>query len=270
MLIAITRDISPNFNQCELTHLTRTPIDVALARQQHHAYQVALRRLGCEVITLPAEPDLPDSVFVEDAAIVLDEVALITRPGAASRRPEAQLIAEALRPYRALRYIEAPGTVDGGDVLRIGRSLYVGRSSRSNQSAIDQLQRHLAPFGYAVQGVEVTGCLHLKSAVTQVAVDTLLINPQWVDRAYFTGCRLIEVDPNEPGAANAVWVAPPARVDRAGQTDWGVIYPSNFPRTRQRLIDAGIPVFIVAASEVQKAEGAVTCCSLIFRKSGTM
>ncbi len=264
MLLAITRDISPNFNQCELTHLARTPIDVELARQQHRAYQAALRELGCEVIDLPAEPDLPDSVFVEDVAIVLDEVAIITRPGAASRRPEAELIAEALKPYRELRYIAAPGTIDGGDVLRVGRSLYVGLSSRSNSPGIEQMQQHLAPFGYAVRDVKVTGCLHLKSAVTQVAADTLLINPQWVDQAYFQGWRLIEVDPDEPGAANAVWADWPGRADR------GVIYPSNYPKTRQRLIEHGIAVIGVDASEVQKAEGAVTCCSLIFQKSGKM
>ncbi len=213
---------------------------------------------------LPAEPDLPDSVFVEDVAIVLDEVAIITRPGADSRKPEARLIAAALKPYRELRFIEAPGTVDGGDVLRVDRSLYVGISSRSNQSAIKQMQHHLTPFGYTVQGVEVTGCLHLKSAVTQVSADTLLINPQWVDPAYFKAFRLIEVDPSEPGAANAVWVARTERVDRA------VIYPSNFPKTQQRLLEHGIPVIVVDASEVQKAEGAVTCCSLIFQKSGKM
>jgi dimethylargininase len=124
------------------------------------------------------------------------------------------------------------------------------------------MQHHLAPFGYSVQGVEVTGCLHLKSAVTQVADDTLLINPQWVDPAYFKTFQLIEVDPNEPGAANAVWVD---RIDRAAR---GVIYPSNFPKTQQRLIDHDIPLIVVDASEVQKAEGAVTCCSLIFQKSG--
>ena len=257
-LIAITRDISPNFNQCELTHLVRTPIDVALAQRQHHAYQAALRELGCEVIALPAEPDLPDSVFVEDVAIVLDEVAIITRPGADSRKPEARLIAEALKPYRELKFIEAPGTVDGGDVLRVGRTLYVGLSSRSNQAAIDQMQSHLAPFGYEVRGAVVMGCLHLKSAVTQVAVDMLLINPEWVDVAYFKGFRLIEVDPSEPGAANAIW------------TDRGVIYPSNFPKTQQRLIEHGVAVISVDASEVQKAEGAVTCCSVIFEKSGKM
>jgi dimethylargininase len=120
------------------------------------------------------------------------------------------------------------------------------------------MQWCLTPFGYSVQGVEVTGCLHLKSAVTQVAVDTLLINPLWVDVAYFKGFRLIEVNPSELGAANAVW------------TDRGVVYPSNFPKTQQRLIEHGVPLIIVDASEVQKAEGAVTCCSLIFEKSGKM
>jgi len=157
-----------------------------------------------------------------------------------------------------LKFIEAPGTVDGGDVLRVGKTLYVGLSSRSNQAAIDQMQLHLVPFGYVVQGVVVTGCLHLKSAVTQVDVDTVLINPRWVDVAYFKGFRLIEVDPSEPGAANAIW------------TDRGVIYPSGFPRTQQRLIEHGLSLISVSASEVQKAEGAVTCCSLIFEKSGKM
>jgi dimethylargininase len=258
MLLAITRDISPNFNKCELTHLDRVPIDVALAQAQHYQYQAALRQLGCEVIALPAEPDLPDSVFVEDVAIVLDEVAIITRPGADSRKPEARLIAEALKPYRKLKFIEAPGTVDGGDVLRVDKTLYVGLSSRSNQATIDQMLLHLTPLGYSVQGIKVTGCLHLKSAVTQVAADALLINPQWVDVAYFKTFRLIEVNPGEPGAANAVWV------------DRGVVYPSNFPRTQQRLIEHDVSLISVDASEVQKAEGAVTCCSLIFQKSGTM
>ena len=201
---------------------------------------------------------------MEDVAIVLDEVAIITRPGADSRKPEAKLIAEALQPFRELRFIEAPGTVDGGDVLRVGKTLYVGLSSRSNQAAIDQMQTHLAAFGYAVQAVEVAGCLHLKSAVTQVAVHTLLINPQWVDRAYFKAFRLIEVDLDEPGAANAVWA------DRADQRDRAVIYPLNFPKTQQRLVEQGILPVVVDASEVQKAEGAVTCCSLIFEKSGKM
>jgi len=253
MLIAITRQISPRFNECELTHLDRQPIDLDLARAQHHQYEAALRELGCEVISLPPEPDLPDSVFVEDVALVFDEAAVITRPGADSRKPEAAAVARALSPYRALYTVEAPGTLDGGDVLRVGKTVYIGLSSRSNRSAVEQTRQILAPYDYTVQGVEVTGCLHLKSAVTQVSEDTLLINPAWVDRSLFGPVKFIEVDEREPGAANAVWLAD------------GVIYPAHYPHTQRRLTDAGLRLKIVDATEVAKAEGAVTCCSLIFQ-----
>lgn len=254
MLIAITRQISPRFNECELTHLDRQPIDLDLARAQHRQYEAALRELGCEVISLPPEPDWPDSVFVEDVALVFDEVAVITRPGADSRKPEAESIARALQPYRPLRTIAAPGTLDGGDVLCVGRTVYVGLSSRSNLAAVEQLQGFLTPFGYTVKGVEVTGCLHLKSAVTQVSEDTLLINPAWVDRAIFGEMKFVEVAEAEPSAANAVWIAGAA------------IYPAGFPGTQRRLEEQGVPLKIVEATEVAKAEGAVTCCSLIFRR----
>jgi dimethylargininase len=254
MLIAITRQISPRFDECELTHLDRQPIDLELARMQHHQYEAALRELGCEVVSLPAEAQLPDAVFVEDVALVFDEVAIITRPGADSRKPEIESIARALTPYRTLLTIEAPGTLDGGDVLRVGKTIYIGLSSRSNQSAVEQTQKFLAPYGYTVHGVEVTGCLHLKSAVTQVSEDTLLINPTWVDRSIFGALKFIEVDASEPSAANAVWI------------DNAVLYPSSFPKTQRRLEEAGLHLKIVDATEVAKAEGAVTCCSLIFRQ----
>ncbi|HTP11668.1 MAG TPA: arginine deiminase-related protein [Anaerolineae bacterium] len=255
MLIAITRQISLRFNECELTHLDRQPIDLELARAQHHEYEAALRELGCEVISLSPEADLPDSVFVEDVALVFDEVAIITRPGADSRKPETESIVRALSPYRKLCFIKAPGTLDGGDVLRVGQTVYIGLSSRSNRSAVEQTQMFLAPYGYTVKGVEVTGCLHLKSAVTQVSEDTLLINSAWVDRSIFGDMKFIEVDESEPSAANAVWI------------DDAVIYPSSFPKTQRRLEEAGLHLRIVDATEVAKAEGAVTCCSLIFRRS---
>lgn len=251
MPIAITRKVSPALAQCELTHLERQSIDLSLAVTQHHQYTHALTNLGCAVLHLPAEPTLPDSVFVEDTAIVLDELAIITRPGALSRRPETASIAQALAPYRRLAYIEAPGLVDGGDVLRLEKTLYVGLSTRSNQPAIAQMQHILAPFGYTVQGVAVDGCLHLKSAVTQVGPQTLLVNPRWVDVELFGDWQVIEIDPSEPYGANALWV------------QGAVIYPTSYPRTEQRLRAAGIPVVTVDASELIKAEGAVTCCSLL-------
>ena len=253
MRIAITRQVSPQIGQCELTHLERQVIDVELARRQHHQYEEALAALGCQVHCLPVEPNLPDSVFVEDTAVVLDEMAIITRPGADSRKPETASIARALEPYRQLYTITAPGTVDGGDVLCLGKTIYVGLSTRSNQPAVDQMMVFLKPYGYIVKGVNVSGCLHLKSAVTQVADNTLLINPEWVEMEIFKGMYFIEVDPSEPYGANALLIGN------------NIIYPSSYPRTRRRLEDYGLSVKTVDVSELIKAEGAVTCCSLVFK-----
>jgi len=252
MLMAITREISPSIGRCALTHLEREPIDLEKARVQHRQYERTLVAAGCQVRTLPAEPDLPDSVFVEDAAIVLDELAIITRPGAASRRPETHSVAGALRPYRPLSFIQPPATVDGGDVLRVGRRLFIGLSRRTNPQAIEQVQRLLSPLGYTVHSVPVHGCLHLKSAVTQVADDTLLMNPAWVDHRAFGQMNVIDVHPSEPYGANALLL---------GER---VIYADAYPATSQRLMDQSIPLQIVPLSELAKAEGAVTCCSLVF------
>ena len=254
MPIAITRDVSASLTNCQLSFVDRSPIDIEKARAQHHAYRQALESLGCEVVALSAQDAMPDAVFVEDVAIVLDEVAVLTRPGAESRRGEGAAVAEALGRYRELLAIEAPGTIDGGDVLRVGRRIYVGQSARTNAQGIAQLAAHVASFGYSVQAVPTRDCLHLKSAVTLVADDTLLIQPRWVDREVFAGYRLIEVDPAEEHAANAL------RIGSAG-----VIHPACFPRTRGRLERAGILVVAVDLSELQKAEGATTCCSVVFR-----
>lgn len=210
-----------------------------------------LREVGCEVRQLPEQPDWPDSVFVEDTAIVLDEVAVSTRPGALSRRAEVASVADALAEFREVLTTEAPATLDGGDVLRLGKRLYVGASSRSNRGGIAQLGGLLAPFGYRVEGVAIEGCLHLKSAVTQVTDDLLLVNAERVDPRAFSGWHSIACDPAEPDAANAL---------RMGDR---VILSASWPRTAARLRQAGIDVHTVAMSEMEKAEGAVTCCSLI-------
>jgi dimethylargininase len=253
MLIAITRQVSPAINQCELTNLERTPIDLDRARSQHHAYEEALRSLGVNIHSLPEEPALPDSVFVEDAAVVLDECALLTRPGAESRQPEVESIALALAPYRRLHLIQAPGILDGGDVLTVGRTIFVGLSSRSNQAAIDQMASLLNPYGYSIKGIRVTGCLHLKSAVTQLSADTLLVNPTWVDKDNFNGMKFIDVAPSEQHAANALLV---------GES---LLYQPAYPRTLESLEAQGIHPVLVDESELGKAEGGLTCCSLIFK-----
>lgn len=251
MKIAITRAVSTSLADCELSFLTRAPIDVDRAATQHANYERALEAAGYSLRRLPGAPDLPDAVFVEDTAIVLDEVAVITRPGAASRRPETASSAAVLAEYRPLLRITA-GTLDGGDVLRIGRTLYVGLSARSNRAGIDELAALLRPFNYEVVGVPLNGCLHLKSAVTQIDGGTLLLNPDWVDSRHFGGMRSIAVDPAEPHAANSLWL---------GET---VIYPASQPETRARLEAGGVRLTLVDMSETEKAEGGVTCCSLLF------
>jgi dimethylargininase len=251
MTIAITRDVSPRFNECEITHIERTPIDVEVARAQHHEYVKALASLGCQVVELPAEADLPDSVFVEDTAFILDEVAVITRPGADSRKAETDSIIRALSPHRALVHVTEPATVDGGDVLVLGKNIYVGISTRSNNAAIRQLQELLDVYGYKVTGVEMHDCLHLKTAVTKVDENTLLINPNWVDNFHFKDFDWIIVDPSEPFAANCLPV------------NGHIIYPTSFPKTRAKLESRGYKIKAVTVDELAKAEGAVTCCSLI-------
>ena len=251
MKIALTRRISPSIIHCELTHLERRPIDYQTALRQHAAYEACLEALGCRVQQLPGDPGMPDCVFIEDTALVLDEVAVITRPGAESRRSETAAVSEALAAYRSLYFIEPPGTLDGGDILRLGENLYVGLSGRSNMDGIRQLGSLLGSSGYTVQGVPLSDCLHLKSAVTQVAEDILLVNPRWIDPAVFGAWRLVEVDSQEPYAANALLL---------GEV---VVYPSAYTRTAARLERLGLSLYRVDASELAKAEGGVTCCSLI-------
>jgi dimethylargininase len=251
MLIAYTREVSPSLADCELTHLEREPLDVAGAQAEHAAYEAALAQLGAAVRRLPSTPQLPDSVFVEDTAVVLDEVAVITRPGAASRRPETSSVAAALAVHRPLVHVRAPGTLDGGDVLVAGRHIYVGLSSRTSRDAITQLTDSLAVFGYEVIPVEFRGCLHLKSAVTRVADDLMLLNPDWVAAEVFSGHRAVEVDPLEPHAANALALG------------GAVIHPRHHKRTRARLEAVGLSVMPLGLDELAKAEAGVTCCSLL-------
>ena len=251
MPLAITREISPRFNDCELTYLERTPIDLDRARAQHRGYVDVLKQVGCTVLELPAETDLPDSVFVEDTAFILPQAAVITRPGADSRKPETESIAQALTSHTKLLYLREPATLDGGDVLVIGKDIFIGLSTRSNDKAIIQLRELLGAHGYTVTGVPLHDCLHLKSAVTRVDDNTLLINKDWVDTSHFEKYELIEIDPSEPDAANCLPIGD------------AIIYPTSFPKTRAKLEARGYTVVSVEVDELAKAEGAVTCCSLV-------
>ena len=253
MLTAITRGVSPAIVNCELSFIPRQPIDLQIARQQHRAYEQLLEELGARIVSLPAEPDLPDSMFVEDPAIVLDELAVIFPLGTESRRPEAVSLSQAISKFRKFEHVTLSGTLEGGDILRIGRKLFVGLTKRSNAEGIRQLAAILAPHQYEVIAVPVTGCLHLKSAVTFLGRDTLLANRAWFDPAPFSAFDWIDVDSFEPYAANALAL---------GNT---VIFPASFPRTRARIEAAGFDVTPLDISELQKAESGLTCSSLIFQ-----
>jgi dimethylargininase len=252
-MIAITRAVSPSINNCELTYHARELIDIAKANAQHKAYENLLAELGCEVISLPAEPDLPDAVFVEDPLVVVDEVAVILHMGAASRRPEARTLADAVSRYRPLKYLTAPGTMDGGDVLRLGRKLFVGLTNRTNEQGIAQLRDILRPHGYEVQSMEVRNCLHLKTACSYIGKNTILINRSFIDALPFQQFQLIDVPNEEPTGANVLFV-----------NDF-VLIPESFQRTRTLLNKRGFETRAVDISELQKAESGITCSSVIFK-----
>src|SRR5919107_1978698 len=193
MIFALTREPARALDACELTYREREPIDAERAALQHRGYCDALRACGARVLTLPPADELPDSVFVEDTAIVLDEVAVLTRPGVESRRGEVSLIEPDVTRLRPVVRVEPPATLEGGDVLRLGRTLYVGLSPRTNAEGVDSLRRHVAPHGYEVVAVEPRGCLHLKTGCSALDDESVLVNPDWVDAGVFRGREVLAV-----------------------------------------------------------------------------
>ena len=248
---AITRRPSPRMAECELTHLARCPIDVPLARQQHAAYRQALARCDVEVVDLAPLDDHPDSAFVEDVLIALPELLILTRPGAASRRGEVEAIEAHLPPDRPIERLTAPATLDGGDVLRVGRRLFIGRSTRTNDAGIDALGAIVTRHGYTVSAVEVPGALHLKTAVTAIANDLVLINPAWIASEAFEAFSAITVADDEPFAGNCLSVS--------GR----VILSAAHRATAARIARAGFGVDLVDISEFAKAEAGLTCLSVL-------
>ena len=251
-LTAITRAVSPGLADCELTFLSRQKIDVAKAIEQHRGYEESLERLGVRVIRLPAEPDMPDSVFVEDTAIALDELAVITRPGAPSRQAETESVAGAISEFRTLKFIQPPATIDGGDVMRIDRTLYIGLSARTNSEGVSQLREIVAPHNYRVETIETAGCLHLKTGCVYLCHQTILANRNWINLQLLAGFDLIDVPEDEPYAANTLTV---------GDT---ILTSSGFPKTRRLIEERGFKTQVIDISELQKAEAGLTCMSLIF------
>lgn len=252
MLTAITRKVSSALAKCELSFVQRKPIDMEKARVQHHAYEGLLAKLGAHVVSLPEEAELPDSMFVEDPAIVLDEVAVICPLGTETRRKEAPSIAAALEKFRKLAHVKLPGTLEGGDVLRVGKKVFVGITARSNPEGIRQLATVLEHFRYDLTALPVTGCLHLKSAVTHLGGNTLLANREWIDWRRMDGFDWVDVDPSEPHAGNALTIGD------------SIIFPASFPKTQARIAAKGFKVLPLEIGELQKAESGLTCSSLIF------
>jgi dimethylargininase len=252
MLTAVTRKVSPAMNRCELSYLDRVEIRIAEAAEQHRQYEECLRALGAAVISLPAEPELPDSVFVEDPAVVVDEVAILTRPGAESRRREGDSLAKTLERFRPLQWMQAPATLEGGDVMRIEKTLYVGASARTNTAGIAQLSEALKPYGYQVKPVEVRGCLHLKSGCCYLGNGIVLANREWVNTEALVGLRIVDIAASEPWAANILAVGAVA------------LMPAGFPATAEIVERLGWKVQTTDISELRKAEAGVTCSSLVF------
>jgi dimethylargininase len=252
---AFTRAVSPRLADCQLTHLPRVPIDAGRAAEQHAAYEQALADAGFDIIRLPDLPEHPDAVFVEDTAILLDDNAVITRPGATSRASEVASTLAGLREHFEVHQIDE-GHLDGGDVLRIGMRLYVGLSTRTDGAGVRSLRDTVRPLGFEVIGAELRNCLHLKTGATFAGSDgggtpVLLHHRPSVDAAQFAGVEALAVDDDEPDAANCVW---------AGER---LILPTGNPKTAERLRGRGFRVVEVDVSELQKAESGVTCMSLI-------
>ena len=249
----IVRKVSRSLANCELLHLARGRIDVALAQKQHDQYVAALEANGIDVTALPEEPELPDAAFVEDTAVILDEVAIICRPGRESRLGEVASVAEFIKTIRNTHWIQGPGTLEGGDVLQIQKNLYVGLSTRTNPEGISQLQEIVRPFGYTVIPVTVKRCLHLKTAVTALNDGTLLANPAWIDTAAFGALKVITVPEEEPWGANTLSV--PGKV----------LVAASARRTIELLSGEGYHPQVVDISEIQKAEAGLSCLSVLFR-----
>lgn len=252
-LIALVREPPRRLADCELTHIAKQSIDIALARRQHAGYRAVLAGLGVDVHVLPTLEEHPDSVFVEDVAVVLDEVAIVTRPGAPSRRDEIRGLDARLAVWRPVESIAAPGTLDGGDVLRAGRRIWVGRSSRTDMDGIAALRDIAGRHGpYEITAVDIGKSLHLKTAACAIGPDTILLNRGWVDPRAFDGLKILDVPESEPFGANVLLIGDTA------------ILPSEHPRTAELLVSQGVSVAFVPFSEFLKAEAGVTCASIVF------
>jgi len=251
-IVAITHMPSPRMNDAVRTFIDVHAIDLDLAALQHEEYRRVLERAGAQVVVLDVNLAHADAVFVEDTALVLDEVAIVTSMGAPSRRDEPRGIEpELLRHRRTIARIEAPATLEGGDVLRVGRTLFVGATARTNAAGVAALRAIAGPLGYTVRTVAVDGCLHLKTACTALPDGTLLVHPRWLDERDLAGFEVLHVAEGEPDAANVALVG-----NR-------VLMGAAHPRTTELVRARGFEVDVIDLSEFAKAEGCVTCLSIL-------
>ncbi len=253
VLRAIVRRPGADLSACELTHLERESIDARRAAEQHAAYVTALRELGVQVTELDPLEGYPDALFVEDCALVLDEIAVLCRPGVASRRGEVAYLEPYLAAHRELAHIEEPGTLEGGDLVVIEDCVHVGLSDRTNHAGLKMLAHMLLEHGYQVKAAEMHGCLHLKSAFSHLGDGRVLANPSWANLERVRASQVFEVDPSEPFGANVL---------RVGET---LLCSASYPRTNERLSAAGYELRVLELDELHKMEAAVTCPSLLFR-----
>ena len=250
-MLALTHRPSPRMTECQLTFVERGAIDFALACRQHEEYCRVLRECGAEVRLLDVNLDLADCAFIEDAAVVLDEAAIIGRMGTEARRPETEGIARELAVLRPIHRVDAPAILEGGDVLRVGRTLLVGRSSRTNAAGVSALSEFAGRYGYEVRPVPVHGCLHLKTACTALPDGRLLVNRDWLDCDGLEGFDLLDVPADEPWGANIACV---------GAT---VCAAAASPQTADLARRLGFDVRTIDLAEFAKAEGGVTCLSIL-------
>jgi dimethylargininase len=250
-MLAITHLPSPKMEHGERTFIGRDPIDFQLALRQHAEYHRLLLLCGASVQTLVVNSHLADCAFIEDTAVVLDEVAILCSMGTPSRLAEPMPIHAELGKHRRAIPIEPPATLEGGDVLRVGKTLLVGRSSRTNSAGIEALDAITRPLGYRVVAIPVHACLHLKTACCALPDGRLLVNPSWIDLKPLTDFKQIEVPPDEPFGANILLVQ-----------DHIIIEATN-ARTTALIREFGFQVHPINLSEFAKAEAGVTCLSLL-------
>jgi len=252
MLVALTHIVSPLIEDCELTYVERARVDYERAVEQHAVYCKTLEQCGAKVVRLTTNAAFPDSCFIEDTAIVTDDLAIVTSMGALSRRDEASGVEKEIVKYRNVERVRLPATIEGGDCLQAGNNVYIGVSCRTNEEGVAELKRLLEPRGYRVTPVEVKKCLHLKTACTFLNDETLLANPCWVDLSPFKNLNVLYVPESEPWAANAIRVNGSVCID-AGATETVELVSRVHDRVEQ-----------IDVSEFRKAEGSLTCLSIIF------